>query len=90
MTQIKELKTVLRKGGFDYRLVYSNDLGYIYVQSDNGKTVAFEVFKRKINTYFNCVSFPGNEAFGQWAWTYRTLDEAIAKLKTFKDATTIH
>lgn len=81
---MKQLSEHIRKGGFDYYKVkeYAG-IGYIYRQEDNGKTVAFEVFKHKENTQFNCISFPGNEAFGFWAWTYRNLEDAEKRLKTF-------
>ncbi len=77
------LREHIRKNGFDYHQVKATDKGYIYMQKDGEKTVAFEVFKHKENTQFDCVSFPGNEAFGQWAWTYRNIDEAIERLNKF-------
>lgn len=77
------LRDHIRKNGFDYHKVKEVDNGFIYRQDDNGKTVAFEVFKRKHNLYYQCESFPGNEAFGVWAWTYRNLEEAEKRLSTF-------
>lgn len=48
----------------------SNDAGYLYeVVPHDGSTSWFEVFKRKVNTYFDCISFPTSKAFGLWAWT---------------------
>lgn len=77
------LREHIRKNGFDYYKVLETEKGFIYRQDDNGKTVAYETFKRKVNTQFNCESFPGNEAFGSWAWTYRTLEDAKKRLNTF-------
>ena len=53
------------------------------MMKDGEKTVAFEVFKHKENTQFDCVSYPGNEAFGQWAWSCRTIDAALKLLNSF-------
>ena len=77
---MKELKTHIRKNGFDYEQVVKSDKGYIYSQRLGSKIVAYEVFKRVENKYYNCISFPGNEAFGDWAWTYPTLELAEKKL----------
>lgn len=79
------LRDHIRKNGYDYYKITGIDgVGYIYEQKDNGKTVAFEVFEHRENKHFNCVSFPGNEAFGFWAWACRTLKEADKKLDTIR------
>jgi hypothetical protein len=78
---MKELEIELRKNGFLYRQVFKNENGYVYEQILNGKPIAYEAFFRKENTQFNCVSFPGNEAFGTWAWSCRTIEKAIERLK---------
>ena len=80
---IKELEVYIKKNGFDYRLYDKTDNGYIYEQIMNGKTISYEVFQRKINTKFNCVSFPSGNAFGIWAWTFWDEKGAINKLKSF-------
>jgi hypothetical protein len=82
---MQELKHHIRKNGYDYYFVEKTDAGYIYRQEDNGKVIAFEVFKRKENTQFNCISFPGNEAFGSWAWTYRTYEDAKKRLNKISE-----
>jgi len=76
---MKELEIELTKNGFDYRQILKNDKAYIYSQSLNGKIIAYEVFEHKVNEYYNCVSFPGNGAFGVWAWTYHNLENAKSK-----------
>ena len=80
-TFMKELDLVINKGGFTYTQVFKNDKGYIYSQSKNGIQYNFEAFLHRENNYFNCVSFPGNEAFGSWAWSCRTLERAMTHLK---------
>ncbi len=79
---MKQLNSEIRKNGFTYKQVAKTDKGYIYCQIMNNKIIAYEVFEHKENKLYNTVSFPGNEAFGLWAWTYRTLDEAKNKLQT--------
>lgn len=82
---MKPLNEHIRKNGFDYFKVKElAKKAYIYRQEDNGKVISFEVFRHKENTQFDCVSFPGNEAFGQWAWTYRNLPDAEKKFETLK------
>jgi hypothetical protein len=80
--KIKELSKHIKKNGFDYTQIEATDKGYIYSQSYEGEIIAYEVFERRINTYFECVSFPGNEAFGAWAWTYKNLETAQRKLQS--------
>lgn len=80
---MKDLNNHVRKNGFDYYQEIANENGYVYRQMDGEKLVSFEVFKKKENTQFNCISFPGNEAFGTWAWTYRNLEDAKKRLETF-------
>ncbi len=78
---MKELDLVIKKKGFIYTQVFKNELGYIYKQELNGSEIAFEVFYRKENTQFNCVSYPGDNAFGLWAWTVKNFDRALTYLK---------
>ena len=77
---MKELSPTINKRGFLYRQEFASDKGYIYSQTLNGVLLGYEVFLRKENTHFNCVSFPGDNAFGVWAWTTKTLERAKQKL----------
>ena len=84
---MKELeKSFIGKGevrGFKFEMVHNTPLGYIYaIKGDN--VTYYEVFKRKENTRFNCVSYPTSAAFGIWAWNVATLDKAKQKLESFK------
>lgn len=80
--QYSPLRTEIKKNGYDYIQIKAVDkIGYIYQQKFEGKHISYEVFAHKINTMFNCVSFPSNESFGLWAWTFKNLDKAEAKLK---------
>lgn len=78
--QYSALKLELKKSGYDYKQVKCEpNIAYIYHQTFEGKHIAYEVFKHKINSLYNCVSFPSNEVFGLWAWTYKTLEQAEKK-----------
>lgn len=84
---MKELKTdFIGKGqvkGFEFTQLKKTDYGYIYAVN-TGDRVFFEVFKRKENKQFNCVSYPGNKSFGIWAWTTPDIDRAYSILEDIK------
>jgi len=61
--------------GFNFTQIVANEYGFIYQVENNGN-IHFEVFKRKENTQFNCISYPKSPAFGLWAWSKTTLEEA--------------
>ena len=77
---MKELAKQFKKRGFDYTQVEANQYGYIYSFWD-GHITRYEAFERKENTQFDCISFPGDEAFGTWAYACPTLETAQHKLK---------
>lgn len=79
---MKPLELHIRKNGFDYHQGMMSDKGYLYAQLLDGKVIAYEVFRHKENTQFECVSFPGNEAFGTWAWTYSKQEDAVKKFES--------
>lgn len=73
--------------GVEFRQIEANDKGYLY-EVVNGDRIYYEVFRRKENTQFNCVSYPSAKAFGNWAWTTASLDRAneiFAELNTEKE-----
>ena len=61
--------------GFIFTQLIKNEYGYIYQVSNNGN-IYFEVFRRKENTQFNCISYPKSPAFGIWAWSKTTFEDA--------------
>lgn len=64
--------------GYKFSQIYKTSQAFIYeVSHDRGKH--YEVFKRRVNSRFGCVSYPSCKGFGIWAWTYSTLDKAIEK-----------
>jgi hypothetical protein len=77
---MKQLEIIIKKNGFIYTQVFKNENGYVYSQEGYGKILAYEAFYHKENNHFNTVSFPGNEAFGVWAWSCHNLDSAIKRI----------
>ena len=64
--------------GFAFTQIEKTASYYIYeVKTESSKY--YEVFKRMENTRFGCVSYPTNNAFGTWAWTYLDLNKAEDK-----------
>ena len=75
------MRSTLKKNGYEYNLVIKvPEVGYIFSQSSDGTVIAYEVFKHKFNRRFNVTSFPSNESFGVWAWTYHDLSRAVTRL----------
>ena len=62
--------------GFLFSQQKKSDYAYIYAV-DTGVSTHFEVFKRKENSRFDCVSYPSNNAFGKWAKTTSDYDTAL-------------
>jgi len=86
--QIKELPVsfqgVGEVRGFLFTQKESSPHGYIYQVYDPDINLTwYEAFERKVNTRFNCVSYPKSNAFGDWAFTYKTYDRAQEKLKEY-------
>lgn len=83
INKMKELQEVFtgrgQVKGFSFTQIEKSVSGYIY-EVNTGTSIFYEVFKRIENTRFMCVSYPTNNAFGRWAWTYSSLDKAEMKL----------
>ena len=79
---MKELDECFKGKGqvkdFLFTRVMNNEYGYIYRVYADGRT-HYEVFKRRENSMFNCVSYPTDKSFGVWAWTYRDVISASKK-----------
>jgi hypothetical protein len=70
--------------GFIFTQIKQNNKAFIYEVNDNNRTY-YEVFKRKENTQYDCISYPSNKGFGVWAWTCMTLDKAVIKYDELSD-----
>ena len=70
--------------GYVFNQISQTKHGFVYeVRGDN--TIHYEVFKRTINTMYDCVSYPSDKAFGVWAWTCLTLERANEKFNELNE-----
>jgi hypothetical protein len=66
---MKELSQTYPKGTKTYKQICSSNQGYIYEVADSENDHKYyEVFERRYNRRFNCISYPTDKAFGKWAW----------------------
>ena len=68
--------------GYTFTQIRVTDLGFIYSKELNG-SLSYEVFKRKENKRFNCISYPTSNSFGVWAWDCKSLERAEEILNRF-------
>ena len=66
--------------GYLFTQIRQTDKTFIYEVS-SGDRKHYEVFKKKLNHRFACVSYPTSKAFGIWAWTYMSLERALEKFE---------
>mgnify|MGYP003589061730 CR=1 FL=1 len=69
--------------GYTFTQIRVTDKGFIYSKELNG-SLSYEVFKRKENKRFDCISYPTSNSFGVWAWDCKTLERAEEILNNFK------
>lgn len=79
---MKELKEYFVGRGevkeFIFNQIEKSEFGYIY-EVNTGTKKYYEVFKRKENDLYNCISYPNSKSFGIWAWTFGNLEKAKIK-----------
>jgi hypothetical protein len=76
----EKLQETYNKRGMNYKLLKRNEKAAIYEQfSPDGLMVGYEVFSIHVNKSFvfpngkinpSKEAYPGDEAFGKWAWSY--------------------
>lgn len=76
---MKELKEYFSgKGqvkGYVFNQIKRTELAYLY--EVRGETsIHYEIFKRRVNTMYDVVSYPRDKAFGVWAWTTNSMEKA--------------
>jgi hypothetical protein len=85
---MKELdKEFIGKGevrGFKFTQLEATNQAYLYEVDMNG-AIYYEVFKRRENTRFGCVSYPTGEAFGLWAQTIRDYNKALSYFNQYNE-----
>lgn len=75
----KEFKGRGEVRGFHFKQLHKKDAGYMYEVNTPFFTCHYEVFQRKINRRYNCVSYPQSASFSISAGTYFTLEQAMEK-----------
>lgn len=66
--------------GFRFKQIFANKYAYMYqVKHPDVHEVYYEVFERKINEQYGCISYPKSKAFGIWAWCITDYDRAKEK-----------
>lgn len=79
-----EFKGIGEMKPYAFKQIKSSDKGFIYELTNESGKVHYEVFERKINTYFDCISYPTSKAFGIWAWCIQTFDRALKKWQSIE------
>ena len=64
--------------GYNFNQISQTDKAFVYEVS-YGDSKHFEVFSKKLNKRYACVSYPTSKAFGIWAWTRMNLESAMNK-----------
>lgn len=87
--EIKELSDNIRKNGFDYTCISRGIKSFVFSQAYTPNLAYYEVFKRRVSK--ECIfhgkviperiAFPGNEDFGDWAWTFKSKEKAMQKFR---------
>lgn len=62
--------------GFHFTQLMASDKGYLYRVDVPDFRSHYEVFLRKEDNRYGCISYPSSKGFGRWAWTYRDYSEA--------------
>lgn len=62
--------------GFEFALICVSKWAFCYELNVGGQ-IYYHTFKRRENTRFGLVSYPGPKAFGIWAWCYRRKIDAV-------------
>ena len=66
--------------GFQFTLICKTNFCFLY-EVNTGSTLYYEIFKRRINHRFACISYPRGNSFGIWALTTPDLDRAYEILR---------
>ena len=66
--------------GYVFNQISQTKYGFLY-EVKGKDTIHYEIFKRKENAMYDCISYPSNKAFGVWAWTTPILESAETLLK---------
>ena len=74
--------------GFKFTQIKKTENAYLY-RVDTGDSKHYEIFEKKENTQFNCISYPSNKAFGVWAKTSSDYNRALDILEVLDTKVTL-
>jgi len=81
---MKELKEYFSGRGqvkdYVFNQISKTKHAFLY-EVKNNDAIHYEIFKRKENAMYECISYPTDKAFGVWAWTTLSLQRAKEILK---------
>ena len=75
--------------GFKFCQICVTNHGFIY-EVNTGDRIYYEVFRKRLNHRFACISYPRANSFGISAWTTPDLDRAkeiLRELDSIQDST---
>lgn len=79
---MKELNLIIKKGTKSFKQIERSIRAYIYEVTDTETDhVYYEVFERRTNRRFKCISYPNDNAFGKWAWCISKGENHVAALE---------
>ena len=68
--------------GFKFTQIKKTEYAYLYqVEDYSTNRMRYEVFKRRINKRYECVSYPKSKSFGLWAWSIFNYQKALQKFE---------
>lgn len=70
--------------GFNFTQLQATDMAYLYMVEYEGVKY-YEVFKRRENARYGCVSYPTSKGFGVWAQTTRYYQKALDYFKRYNE-----
>ena len=83
----KEFDGIGEVKGFRFKQLKSNGKAYIYevYQDSSNSPTHYEVFEHRENNQYNVVSYPRSAAFGVYAYTEKTIQDAERKYEELTD-----
>jgi hypothetical protein len=70
--------------GHTFKRIKESDYAFVYELTDEEGFKHYETFEKKINTQYDCISYPRSTSFGKWAWCFKHLDPQRALLQAIE------
>jgi hypothetical protein len=69
--------------GYHFRQLKRSENAYLYLVTSE-TTKHYEVFERKENPRYGCISYPASPSFGLWAWCPNSYERAIERFNSLQ------